>query len=117
MSGHCKKCGHDACCCKEMSESDTPRTDAADRNRQTESNFLHYRDIVKHAQQLERELDQAIKERDGAWEYIRARPPFECDWHNLSEHKQGCLCDECGLWRKAAGLDDPNTKPRGDHER
>jgi len=26
MSGHCTKCGHDACCCKEMSE--TPRTDA-----------------------------------------------------------------------------------------
>jgi len=45
-----------------------------------------------------------------AREYIRARPPFECDWQNLSEHKQGCPCDECGLWRKAAGLDDPNKE-------
>jgi hypothetical protein len=36
--------------------SDTPRTDAVDTLRETESNFLHYRNILKHAKQLEREL-------------------------------------------------------------
>jgi len=60
MSGHCNKCGHDACCCPEMSGS--PRTDAVAAH---EGNYdTKALRMTHHARQLERELSDMTAARD-----------------------------------------------------
>jgi hypothetical protein len=107
--------------------SDTPRTDAVDSLRETESNFLHYRNILKHAQILERELNAAVKisvttaanlhevcnelrrERDEARECLREiLGGFGvCGCHVPALYATGIRSQiEIDRWRKAAGMEE-----------
>jgi len=87
----------------DANKTTTPRTDAEAWDETGKGNELVDANV---ARQLKRELAEAR-------EYIRARPPIQCEKYGIEDHDAACCCEECKLWRKAAGLEVENTKPSG----
>jgi hypothetical protein len=80
--------------------SKTPRTDDANAKLLRHLPWPHQAEkFVEFARQIERECAEAR-------EYIRARPPIQCEDYGIEDHETDCRCNECRLWRKAAGLED-----------
>jgi hypothetical protein len=63
-------------------------------------------EAVFAANLLTLEKQQLAIRLDEAREYIRARPPVQYLYKQGSEHDATCNCEECKLWRKAAGITD-----------